>query len=128
MTRIFRELNTFETRNVKQNATNGTSTQKITMTKRCCKNNTLYATPTPTIAPTVTSLVDSGMPSTFAVNNDSAADPIIMQTMVSVMVCSGMIPPLIVLTTSPPPITAPDRTPAAQMISAYVFFLTAPDP
>lgn len=105
----------FAIANVNAKATIGTMTQNETMTSKDLTYKTWYATPTPTTDPTVTSLVESGMPSTFAIKSDSAADPIIMQTISSEITRSGMMPELIVFTTFPPPMTAPERTPAAQI-------------
>ena len=93
-------------------------TQNATITKMDFTNNTLYATATPTTAPTVTSLVDKGIAMRFAMKSDSAAEPMIIQTISSVMTDSGIIPELIVLTTSPPPITEPAKIPTAQKLSA----------
>lgn len=63
--------------------------------------------PTPTTAPTVTSLVDKGMPKRLAKNNELVAEIKIMMTTFTVIYSWGIMPELIVLTTSPPPNTAP---------------------
>ena len=55
----------FAIANVNAKATIGTMTQNETMTSKDLTYKTWYATPTPTTDPTVTSLVESGMPGTI---------------------------------------------------------------
>ncbi len=110
------------------NATIGTITQNNMMTSNDLMYNTLYAIPTPTTAPTVTSLVDNGMPKRLAKNSELVAEIKIIMTIFTVMYSCGIMPELIVFTTSPPPRTAPVKTPTEQMSNACQAFWMAPAP
>lgn len=84
--------------------------------------------PTPTTEPTVTSLVDSGIPSKFAIKSVNVAPNKIMTVNWIVMSDAGIIPVPIVFITAPPPMAAPKKMPSALMNKASRRHFTAPEP